>query len=90
MGLGPWWMRKAEVFNNHGIAHIYHTGYNHFVSAVQTCAEYVEFSNSIYGKKPSPPTPKVLEQMKLILKFVIKKGDYRFAHILYKNSHLVI
>ena len=43
-------MRKAEVLNNHGIAHIYHNGRNHFVSAVQTCAEYVEFCNSIYDK----------------------------------------
>ena len=67
-------MRKAEVLNNHGIAHIYHNGRNHFVSAVQTCAEYVEFCNSIYDKKPSPPTPKVLEQMKLNFKIRDKKG----------------
>ena len=67
-------MRQGNEFNNQPTAHIYHTGSNHFVSAVQTCKDYIEFSDSIYGKKPVPPSPTVLEQMKVNFKSRDKKG----------------
>ena len=40
-------MRRGTCFKNRGIAHIYHNGSNHFVSAVQTCSEFIEFADSI-------------------------------------------
>ena len=80
-------MRKGYKFNNQATAHIYHNGNCHFVSAVQTCAEYIEFSDSHYDKKPAPPSPTVLEQMKLNFKTRDKRGKLPIrSHCVQKQS----
>ena len=80
-------MRMYIRFKDQSIAHIYHNGSAHFVAAVQTCDEYVEFADSIYGLKPGPPSPKVLDQMRLNFSCRDKKGRLVIrSHCVQKQS----